>query len=149
MTAAAADALPPIPHAGPARLVTRVVRWDASEIVCEGRIPAPGPWVRDGRCPAFVLLELAAQAAAALDALQASATSRGSAGERRAAGPGSIVRVRDLGLSRPTVAPGRLLRAQVTRGAAAPPLFMFAVRVDDDGGQELMRAELALHIVRR
>lgn len=146
MTATGDAPLPPLPHAGPARLVTRVVRWDRSEIVCEGRIPAGSPWIRDGRCPAFVLLELAAQAAAALDALRLQSRPTGTGGERQAAGPGAIVRVRDLIVGRPTVQPDRPLFARVTRAAAAPPLFHFAVQVDDDGGREVLRAELGLHL---
>ena len=128
------DALPPIPHGRQALFVTRVVMWDATAIVCEGRIPQGSPWVREGRCPSFVLLELAAQSAAVLDALQARAAPGRAAAADFAPGPGSIVRVRDLALGRAVIQPDHLFRARVTRGTAAPPLFLFTVRVDDEAG---------------
>jgi predicted hotdog family 3-hydroxylacyl-ACP dehydratase len=61
------DAL--VPHRGPARLLETVVNWRAGALAGRGRIPADSPFARDGRAPCFMGLELAAQGAAALQAL--------------------------------------------------------------------------------
>ena len=61
-----------IPHRGKALFLRRVLRHEAESIDCVGVIPGTSPFVREGRAPAFVGLELAAQAAAALQALEGS-----------------------------------------------------------------------------
>jgi predicted hotdog family 3-hydroxylacyl-ACP dehydratase len=72
------DALPPaglpaaavlLPHAPPARLLVAVLAAGTGGIVGTGGIPADHPLAAAGEAPGFLAIELAAQAAAALEAL--------------------------------------------------------------------------------
>lgn len=72
-----------MPHSGRARLLTRVTRHDATSIVATAVIGDSYPLVQNGMAPALVGLEIGAQAAAALQALQG-----------RASGLGAVVRGR-------------------------------------------------------
>ena len=59
-----------MPHRGRAILVEGVLALPEDGIECRGRIPEDAALARDGRVPSFVALELAAQAAAVLEALR-------------------------------------------------------------------------------
>lgn len=54
-----------IPHRGPMRLVDRLVAADDEAASVEADVPSEGRFVRDGRMPAYVGIELMAQAVAA------------------------------------------------------------------------------------
>ena len=59
-----------LPHTGTARLLTDVVRSAAGFIEATCLVPETHPLVVGGRAPCFLGLELGAQAAAALEALE-------------------------------------------------------------------------------
>lgn len=69
-----ADALPPVealvPQRGPALLIGSVVAMGADRLECTGRIPLDSAFAGGGAVECFVGIELAAQAAAALEALR-------------------------------------------------------------------------------
>jgi predicted hotdog family 3-hydroxylacyl-ACP dehydratase len=126
-----------LPHEGRARFVTSVLELDEGRILCEGAIPTESPLARDGFCPTFVGLELAAQGAALLEA---SRPARESAPALRRLG--YLVRASgvQLGVSRLPV--GRPLRAAVRRVGAAPPLHVYEVRVTL-GREEALRGRIS------
>ena len=131
--------LPALPHAGPARLLSAVVTHADDGVVCEGRIPDDGPHVRAGRCPAFVLIEVAAQAAAALSALE-----HGEAGEPPP--QGYLVRATGIRLAGGDLEGGTTVRVLVRRTASAAPLFLFDVQVQSAGGAELMDGRIGIYV---
>jgi len=87
------DAL--LPHADTARMIERVLRWDAEQIlVVTSRHRAPdNPLRRDGRLAAVHLVEFAAQAMAMHGGLR-------NAAEGRPPQPALLVSVRDVVISR-------------------------------------------------
>ncbi len=123
-----AAGLPPVsallPHAPPSRLLAAVLAASASGIVCAGVIPGTHPLVERGEAPGFLAIELAAQAAAVLQALQ-----RSPAGGPRI---GYLVGVRGAHL--PTGLPiGQALRvtAASTGGAGALATYDMEVSAED------------------
>ena len=128
-----------LPHGEPARFVTKVIAHEAGRICCEGRVPPGSPYGSDGRCPSFVLIELAAQAAAALASLERP-------GEPETGSPvGLLVRVRNTRLRLWDVAEGRVVRAVVRRIASALPLIVYEMSVVDDAGNEVLSGELGIY----
>ena len=128
-----------IPHRGPARLVQTILEDPRPEVlVCVGRIPADSAFVVDGRAPAVVLLELAAQAAAVQQAL---AAPPGGAPAR----PGYLVAIRAAALSADDVAAGVPLTATVRRTGQAGPLATYDVTVNGPDGQPIVSASLSVH----
>jgi predicted hotdog family 3-hydroxylacyl-ACP dehydratase len=124
-----AEAAPPIdvlvPHRGSARLVERVLAWRADTLECVGRVPLESPFARDGSAPAFVGLELAAQAAAAHEALLA----------RRAGAATGAVILYLVGIQEARFGVARLpvgddLWATLRLVGGAPPLAIYTVRVE-------------------
>jgi predicted hotdog family 3-hydroxylacyl-ACP dehydratase len=117
-----------LPHHGAARLLTDVVARDgAREIECLGCIPGTSPFAAQGSAPAFMAIELAAQAAALLEAL-----ARGDAGgdsQPRVGRVGYLVGVREARFTRPHVPTEETLRVQVRLLGEAPPLAKYAVTV--------------------
>lgn len=132
------DPTPPaellLPHGPPARFVERIVERSAAALVCRARIPAASPWAAGGNAPATAGLEIAAQAAAWLEALErAERTPDGTA----EGGPrvGYLVRVRraSLGAAIPAGAP---VLARVERSAGVPPLAIYRVEVTLEAAEE-------------
>jgi predicted hotdog family 3-hydroxylacyl-ACP dehydratase len=124
--------LPPVagllPHAPPALLLATVLAASAGGIVCEGVIPAAHPLAEGGEAPGFLAIELAAQAAAAFQALVQPPVG---------GGPriGYLVGVRGAHLS--TVLPAdRALRVSAVPagGAAALANYDMQVSAEDGGG---------------
>jgi len=122
------EELPPVealvPHRGPALLVDRVVAMSEDRLECVGRIPVDSAFADGEAAPCFVGLELAAQAAAALEALR----------HRRDfpnAGPqiGYIVGIREGRFEMGEIPLGQELRAQVRLLGGASPLAMHEVRL--------------------
>jgi len=104
--------------------------------VCAGRVPADSAFVSEGRVPAVVLLEMAAQAAAVLQALAAPA-----AGPSR---PGYLVAIRAATFRADEVAADAVLIATVRRTGQAGPLATFDVTVSR-GAEEVVSATLSTH----
>ena len=126
-----------IPHRGPARLVQAILESPGPDVaVCAGRVPADSAFVFQGRVPAVVLLEMAAQAAAVLQALSAPP-----AGGSR---PGYLVAIRAATLRVDDVAADARLIATVRRTGQAGPLATFDVTVSR-GAEEVVSASLSTH----
>ncbi len=53
-----------LPHRGPSRLVHTAVEADRERALCRARVPSDNAFCHAGRVPAFVAIEMAAQAAA-------------------------------------------------------------------------------------
>ncbi len=121
-----------LPHSGPARLVTGVLEVGVGHGRCTGRIPPDSPFVRDGRAPAYLALELAAQAAAVLEAI-----ARLEAGSAPGPRVGYLVGVREARLAANAIPVGAELHATVRLEGSAPPLAIYAVRVVGDGVEYL------------
>ena len=112
-----AEPFPPIesliPHRAPACLLERVLERAGDGLVAQAVVP------RDS--PATLALEMAAQAAAALAALE-----RRGQGEPR---PGYLVGARNAAFHRPWIAAGEPLRVTVTPAGSAPPLAVYEFTV--------------------
>jgi 3-hydroxyacyl-[acyl-carrier-protein] dehydratase len=140
----AAEGFPPpsslLPHAAPALLLTAVLAMSAAGIACTAVIPAGHPLAAGGQVPGFVALELAAQAAAALQALL-----------RQGGGSpliGYLVGARDA-LFAPALPAGRGLRATAIHGGSAAPLATYEMDVCQEGagGRRLATGSLSTFIV--
>jgi predicted hotdog family 3-hydroxylacyl-ACP dehydratase len=117
-----------VAHRGPARLVKRVLDWDDDSLVCVGRISSGSPFVTDGSAPAFVGLELAAQAAAVHDALL-----RGRSGSAPGAVGGYLVGIKEAQFGSSLLAANADLKTTVRLIGSAPPLAIYRVRVERAG----------------
>jgi predicted hotdog family 3-hydroxylacyl-ACP dehydratase len=127
-----------LPHSGHARFVDEVVEFGNDMLVCVGRIPAENPFVQDGMVPGFVLVELAAQAAA-IEAL----TKMGGEGRRPRAG--YLARARELNWIAGEVRTDAPLTVRVQREASVPPLYMYRATVTSDG-TELLDGRFSIYI---
>ena len=116
-----------LPHTGVARLLTAVVRCDDASVLAVGEIRADHPLVGDGEAPAFLALELGAQAAAAMESLTRRGTSP--------SGPvrGRLVRIRDAQFARDTLPVNTPLDVTAQVVALALPLAVYRIRVCLDG----------------
>jgi predicted hotdog family 3-hydroxylacyl-ACP dehydratase len=124
MTGVAVDVAGLIPQAGIARLVESVLDLREDGIDCAGRIPARHPLVREGAVPAYVGLEMAAQAAAVFEALRR--REREGQSDPRV---GFLVSLRDVRLDVPTLPVGGELIASIRSLGGAAPLAVYQVRV--------------------
>ena len=116
-----------LPHAPPARLLATVLAAGTEGIVCAGIIPAAHPLAGGGEAPGFLAIELAAQAAAALEAL-----ARHPDGHPRI---GYLVGVRDTHLP-PGLPTGRTLRVTAIPAGGAAALSIYDMEVADEGNGE-------------
>ncbi|HVS00378.1 MAG TPA: hypothetical protein VMW27_27375 [Thermoanaerobaculia bacterium] len=114
-----------VPHAPPALLVRQLLESSEEGATCLVEIPAANPFIADGRAPAFVGLEAAAQTAAVLEALE-----RHDAPRPRL---GYLVGIRDARFAHPWLPAAHPLRATVRLAGSAPPLSIYDVRIDLDG----------------
>ena len=112
-----------LPHVGAARLVRSVEACDSETITCTALVPADSPYATDGRYPAFVALEMGAQAAALLEAQSTSGDA-----ERTPPRSGYLARARRVRLLQDELPVDRPLTVHVRRDGAAPPLFIYDVR---------------------
>jgi predicted hotdog family 3-hydroxylacyl-ACP dehydratase len=106
-----------LPHAGRMRLLERVLGHEAGATVCEALVTASTPLVEAGRAPAWLALELLAQAMAAHGGLAAQGTAAG----RR----GYLVGVRRVELRTRSFAVGERLWARAEQGRGAAELVAF------------------------
>jgi 3-hydroxyacyl-[acyl-carrier-protein] dehydratase len=120
------DAL--LPHRPPMRFLTAVEEERDGGAVCAASVPEGSAFDEGGWAPALVAVEMAAQAAAAGEAL----------GRRRAGGRGArlgyLVRVRGVRFARTRVAVAATFRASVHPASAVPPLSTYAFEVGDSAG---------------
>lgn len=135
-----------VPHRAPALLLERVVEALDDGLVCRGSIPADGPFAADGRASAFLGLELAAQTAAAFEAL---GRPRPEAGPRTEGGPriGYLAAIRDARFQVPELPAGTPLLATVRRLGQAAALAMYSVAVTREDGSELLSATLSTYLL--
>ncbi len=118
-----ATAFPPpealLPHGPPALLLRAVSEAGDGHIAAVAEVSPDHPLVAQGRFPAFLTLEAAAQAAAALEAL----------GRREASGPriGYLVGIRDARFAVPSLPAGRPFRVAARLTGGAFPLSVYSV----------------------
>lgn len=124
--------LPPLrkllPHRPPSLLIRRVVDVRRDGISAVGTVPARHPLVaKDGFCPAILAVEMGAQAAAALEALDAVPDGD----EPRI---GYLVGIGQVRLE-PGMPAGAPMNVRVRREASAGPLTRFSIRVWSSTGE--------------
>jgi 3-hydroxymyristoyl/3-hydroxydecanoyl-(acyl carrier protein) dehydratase len=109
-----------LPHTHPARLVRGVIEASEDAIVCAAEVPLDHPLVVDGRFPAFLGVEAAAQAAAVLEAL---------ARRDQEPGPriGYLVGIRDARFASPALPAGRSFEVTARLQGGAFPLSIYEV----------------------
>ena len=135
--------LPPVeallPHQPPARLVRSVLEVSPEGLTGVAEIPGASPFAADGRVPAFVGLEAAAQGAAVLEALE----------RREAPGPriGYLVGLRGVRLAVAALPVERPFRFTVRLTGRAAPLSIYEVTVEGAGGAELLRGAISTFIL--
>lgn len=134
---AAADPASLLPHGGAARWIEAVLERGPGELTCRGRIPAASPFAAGGTAPALAAIELAAQAAAVLEAME-----RTEAGEPEGPRRGYLVRLRSVRLAAEGIAAGEPLTVRVERTGRQPPLSLFAAAVHRESGEEVCRGDL-------
>jgi predicted hotdog family 3-hydroxylacyl-ACP dehydratase len=119
-------------HGGVARLLTEVLRSSPAFVQAVGRVPVGHPLVTAGRAPSLLGLELGAQAAAALEALEGMAT-----GGSGAPHIGYLVRVREASFRRPDLPVDAPLGVTAHRCGAAGALASYRITVDLEGVEAL------------
>jgi predicted hotdog family 3-hydroxylacyl-ACP dehydratase len=139
-----ADLPPPLAaallaHGGVARLLTEVLRSSPDFVEAVGRVPVAHPLVTAGRAPSLLGLELGAQAAAALEALQGVAA--GASGRPRV---GYLVRVREASFLRADLPVDAPLGVTARLSGAAGALASYRIAVDFEG-VEALRATLSVY----
>jgi predicted hotdog family 3-hydroxylacyl-ACP dehydratase len=114
-----------LPHSPPALLLHAILEVAEDAVVAVAEVPPSHPLVAGGRFPAFLALEAAAQAAAALEAL----------GRHGASGPriGYLVGIRDARFAVPSLPAGRPLRVTARLTGGAFPLSVYAVTLGKAG----------------
>jgi predicted hotdog family 3-hydroxylacyl-ACP dehydratase len=124
----AAEALPPaeslVPHRGPALLIGSVVAQEEDRLECLGRIPPDSAFAGGGAAECFVGIELAAQAAAALEALRRRRDGRGALPEI-----GYIVGIREARFELRGIPVGQELVARVRLLGGTAPLAVHEVHL--------------------
>ncbi|MEE8522926.1 MAG: hypothetical protein V3T72_03260 [Thermoanaerobaculia bacterium] len=130
-----------IPHRPPILLVEKIVRFGAGELVCRGVLPAYDRSRRPTAAPPFLALELAAQTAAVLAALE------GGESPSQAGAIGYLAAIRDARFLTPEIPAGRRLLATVRSAGRMPPLRTYSVEVAlEDGAIGLVTAFLSTYL---
>ena len=123
-----------LPHSPPARLVHSLRERTEGAVRCRAHIPLDSPWVRDGRAPAFVAIEIGAQATALLGA-------GGGPGPRA----GYLVGARDARFPARSLPAGVDLEVEARDAGSAPPLRTCAIVVRGPDGVELATATVSVY----
>jgi 3-hydroxyacyl-[acyl-carrier-protein] dehydratase len=127
-----------VPHGHPARLIRDVldVSYEAFSGVAE--IPAESPFVQDGRAPAFLGLEAAAQGAAVLEALS----------RRDTKGPriGYLVALRNARCRVPWLPAGSPFRIALRLTGSAAALSIYDAAVEDEHGDALVAGTISTYV---
>ncbi len=120
-----------IPHRPPILMVEAIVEETEDELTCRGRLPCSTP---------FLTLELAAQTAAVMAALEAGEASGADAPI------GYLAAIRDAEFLVRDIPAGRPLLAKVRRKRSLPPLRNYLVEVAlEEGRVDLVRATLSTY----
>lgn len=115
-----------VPHRGPLCLLQRVVAWSPNKVRCQAEVRPDNPLLApDGALPVWALVEVVAQAAAALRGLETLDAAKGSTEAAQA--PGYLVAVRDARFDGPSIPVGEQLAVEVWRDGD-PRLGMASLR---------------------
>jgi predicted hotdog family 3-hydroxylacyl-ACP dehydratase len=117
-----------LPHRPPMLFIQRVLGEADDGATCLARIPEACGLVTEGRAPALVALEVAAQTAATWEALRRSREIASNAPRI-----GYLVSARDVAFHRATLPPEADLIASIRLEALAPPLAIYAVELAFEG----------------
>lgn len=152
---------PELPHAGPSRLLDSVVVLGDGQVAGHGRVPADHPAARSGRAPAFLAVELAAQAAGQVPRARDAEEGDGEgnpAGGNAAAGVvvdaeaapdvdaprlGYLVRLREVRFARAEIDVEARLVAHVDLAGRTGPLARYDFVVVLPGGEPIAAGALA------
>jgi predicted hotdog family 3-hydroxylacyl-ACP dehydratase len=129
------DSNPLLPHTGNARLLTEVLTVGHDFVNAVGCVRAGHPLVVRGRAPGILGLELAAQAAAAMEASVAGSQCQGL---------GYLVRVPEAVFLSPDLPVDTPLMVTARVHGLAPPLAVYRICVSV-GGVESVRATLSTY----
>lgn len=102
-----------LPHRGPALLLREVVQVDDSSATVRARFGAESPYVHDGCVPSIVTLDVAAQAAAVLEAQDGEPVE------------GLLVRIREAHIETAKFAAGSQVSVHTDRLSRRPPLYSY------------------------
>jgi 3-hydroxyacyl-[acyl-carrier-protein] dehydratase len=108
-----------LPHAPPARLIRGVIEAEAERIVCAAEIPPDHPLAVEGRAPAFLAVEAAAQGAAVLEALARK--------EDPTPRIGYLVGIREARLTTVPLRLSRPFQVSARLSGSAPPLSIYEI----------------------
>ncbi len=133
-----------LPHRDPMRLVRVVVEVAPGfdRIRCIAVIPPDNPLAAGDRAPAFLGLEAAAQAAAALEALARRENDASSQGPRL----GYLVGVRAATFHSPDLPTIEPLTVIVQAAGSAPPLAVYEARIESQEGEVLVTGTLSTYV---
>jgi predicted hotdog family 3-hydroxylacyl-ACP dehydratase len=115
-------------------MVEGVLGREGGLVRCRASVPADSPWVRDGRAPAFLAIEIGAQATALLGV-------EGGPGPRR----GFLVGVKDARFLVPTLAAGVPLEVEARDAGSAAPLRTCAIVLRSTEGAVLATATVSVY----
>ncbi len=119
-----------IPHRPPMRLIEEIVGEVDGVFVCRGSIPAE--LAIDGLASPMLGIEMGAQAAAVMAALDQQATE----GDRKAPAIGYLVSIRAARFETPTLPAGSPLTVSVRPLGGMRPLASYEISVTADGSPE-------------
>ena len=126
------NAHPPIeqllPHGDAMRFVRSIEEMNDVSARCRARFGATAPLVADGRVPAYLILEAAAQCAAVRETLQ-----RLQRDGQASLHTGYLVSVRDVRLHCATLPVEHDFEVEIRDSGSAPPLATFTLRAWLDG----------------
>lgn len=129
-----------IPHRPPILMVEEIVGGGEGELICRGALRCNAPSVQGAMMSPILALELAAQTAAVLAALE---TGEAPANE---AGVGYLAAIHDARFLQPEIPMDRQLLATVRRLQKMRPLYKYAVHVAlEVESIELVQAVLSIY----
>ncbi len=130
-----------IAHRAPIRLVESIVRHSDGELVCRGVLPARDRTQEAVAAPQFLILELAAQTAAVMAALE------GGGAPPESGAVGYLAAIREARFLKSEIPAGRRLRATVRRERNLGPLTMYRAEVQlEAGAVELLTAAFSTYL---
>jgi predicted hotdog family 3-hydroxylacyl-ACP dehydratase len=129
-----------VPHRRGARLLTAVASASPQSIEATGLIPLGHPLATGGRAPAFLAIEIGAQAAAAMEAI----ARRDAAGLVGGARPGQLVRIRDARFERDSLPVSTPIDIAAELIGTARPLAIYHIRASVDGAL-IVEAVISTH----
>jgi predicted hotdog family 3-hydroxylacyl-ACP dehydratase len=127
-----------LPHGSPSRLLTEVVTATSDRLVARARVPVANAFVREGRVPALVTIEMAAQAAALSEALRLP----GGVPPRVR---GFLVGAKETELLADDFAADAGVEIEVTPAPSAPPLLFFRFEARE-AGRALARGSVSIYV---